>query len=622
MKRRLQLLAVCVAALLAVRLMAQDNGAGAGGDASGGADTNGAASPDTSGASDNSGSLEGNTNGAGGNTNGGGTGNTGGGTNQNGNGNTNGNSNEGLPLPGGGSGTQNGNGLPGTGDLFGPVPGAGSNSLFGPVTTPEGTGLGNSILPEPAPSAAPGELIPAATPSPTPFSPFNPASGNTAAPVQAPVTFTLPGGYGGGPATTFTLGQGVLARPPITASLSVSQGYDDNIYSAPSHFSPTPTPTPGPTPPLEARLITFRISPPLPPRPVYEYFRPKVPTPTPAPTPLGIVGSPVSSISLGVNIQKGTPRTVFVMGMSLGLSNDWNENGGAFDFTGSLNLQLVHRITERATLSISMNAVYQKTPNFALINAPTTNGNNSGNYLNGNASVDFTYDWTSRISTVTTYNANFELLQTDASQNLIENSYGTQFRYTVSPRTTVTAELRQSLGQYANANADLTDTFYLLGMDTIFTDRLRNTFGAGIETQKFASSGATESEPYFESNTSLVLPRGASLDWSNRYGYQESGGINQTITSYRTTLSYGQPLSTKLNGSISIAYNNFKLTDTQTPANDYTQNQFQFSASLGYSISPRLSLSLSYTYLYFLSTVPNSDYVRNQIYLGGSYTFQ
>jgi predicted porin len=74
--------------------------------------------------------------------------------------------------------------------------------------------------------------------------------------------------------------------------------------------------------------------------------------------------------------------------------------------------------------------------------------------------------------------------------------------------------------------------------------------------------------------------------------------------------------------SVSVAYNNVKTTDSVNSAGSYTQNQFQMSLSLGYTVTPRLSLSLSYTYLDLLTSQINSSYQRQQIYLGGTYTFR
>ena len=349
MKRRLLVLALCASALLAVRMMAQDSGGNTmgGGDASGGA-----TGAENSGAS-------GGANGTGG------TGGEG----------ANGGTTEGTSQPAGGMGDQNGSGT-------GTTPGA--SGLFGPGTSTGGTGGG--VEPMPTPSVPAWEVVPGASPSPAPSpSAGKPINGATqAATPAAPVTLTLPGGYGGSPSKTFTLGEGRLAKPPITFTFSVSQGYDDNIYSADANPVATPTPVPQPTPPLEERRIGFRISPPSPPTPVFQIFRPKaLPVQSGTnPKPLGVIGSAESTATLGMQIQKGTPRTVVTMDATVGSQYYWEQPGQKEDYTAGLDMSFVHRLSPRATVSFDMSAVYQKAPNYTLINAPTNNNNNS-NYLNG-----------------------------------------------------------------------------------------------------------------------------------------------------------------------------------------------------------------------------------------------
>ena len=128
--------------------------------------------------------------------------------------------------------------------------------------------------------------------------------------------------------------------------------------------------------------------------------------------------------------------------------------------------------------------------------------------------------------------------------------------------------------------------------------------------------------PYIETASTYALPRGSSLVWTNRYGSEDTGGAGESTTAYRTVLGFSQPLSTKMIASVSVAYNNVKTTDSVNSAGSYTQNQFQMSLSLGYTVTPRLSLSLSYTYLDLLTSQINSSYQRQQIYLGGTYTFR
>jgi hypothetical protein len=595
MRRRLKVLALCAAALLAVRMMAQDtsggNGAGGTGDASG------TTTPDNSGGStnpDNSGAS----------------------------GNTNEGTTNGTTSPNGGTGTQ--------GEGTTTTPGAGETPA--PGTGTEGTGGAPGTLTPSAPSAFPPGFAPpvpgvtpaaSASPSPTPIGPntVNPGAQGAASP---PVTFSVPGGFQGVSAPqSFTLGQGRLAKPPVTFSLSVSQGYDDNLFSADSHIVATPSPTvrPTPTPPLEARVIGFRIQPPYPPTPVYQFFRPK-PSPTPNNArvpPIGVIGSPITTLSVGTSVQIGKPRTVFTMDLTVGDQEYWNQPGGKNEYTGGFDMTLVHKLTPRAFVTVVASAVYQKTPNFSLINAPTNSGN-GGSYLDGNIGISLNYNWTGRFSTSTTYDLGFNLLQSSTGNNFYQNTVGIQFRYTVSPRNTVTASLREGYALYpSNPTQNNTDGYVLLGLDTYFSSRLSNSFSAGVEVP---NNEANALEPYFESDTTLALMRGASLTWTNSYGSTQAPSAGQASESYRTGLSYGQPLSTKLVASLGISFNNIRTTDTQDPAANNTQNQFQISGSLAYTLSPRFSLSLSYTYLDLLNTAVNSSYTRDQIYLGGSYSFR
>jgi hypothetical protein len=491
-----------------------------------------------------------------------------------------------------------------------------------------GTGEGSTIVPSPGPVApVPGSVtpVPGTSPSPSPSATgTSAASGETQAAAQlqsAPVTFSLPGGYGGSAGQSFTLGQGRLAKPPFTATFSVSQGYDTNVFNADSHPVATPTPVPAPTPPLQSRIIAFNIAPPLRPIPIFQFFRSKVAaTPTPA-KPVGVIASPVSSVTLAVQVQKGTPRTVFTMDLSVGAMDYWDEPGSGVNYNGSFDLAMVHRLTPRATLSVEASAVYQNTPDFALVNNPTNN-NSGGDYLNGTLKADLTYAWSNRISTVTSYALNANLLESNASSNVYVTTYGTQFRYTVSARNTITAEVRASDSAYpTNAGANNSSFYYLFGLNTNFSSRFTNSVSGGLQETSYPS-GPSQIQPYMESATTLGLPHQGSLTWTNEYGDQNSGNAGQTTTSYRTGLTMSQPLSTKLVASLSLSYNYVLTKDSTNAAGSSTQNELQGTLSLGYNLSPKLSLSLSYSLTDLLTTQLNSSYDRDQIFLGGTYSFQ
>ena len=603
MRRSLQIISVLIAVLLAVRIMAQDTGGGGAASGGGSDSSSGAGSSGGTTAPDNSGG------GAGGGTTNGGD----------------------AVMPQGGA--DQGQGGAGTGGLMGPgteipateTPGAGGlEPAPEPGAATEGPAGGSLLTPLPGPEGPPpGSVspVPGTTPVPSAAGPGSVTAGTQGAVQTPPVTFTLPGGYGGSAAQTFTLGQGRFAKPPVTFTLSVSQGYDDNLFDATDRPVATPTPIPGPTPGLERRIVDYFIAPPLV-TPIFQFFRPKAgATPTPPPA-LGKVGSAVSTVTLGIQAQSGSPRTVFTMDLSLGALDYWSRPGGKIDENGSFDLSMIHRITPRATLSLAVSTVYQKTPDFALINAPTNNGNN-GSYLNGDFKANLSYTWSSRISTITSYDLGLNLENSTPTSNLYSVTYGTQLRYTASSRNTITAEIRDSQSIYpTNSGADSSSLYYILGLDSVLSSRIRNTFGVGIEQTSYTGGGSNQTLPYFESATTLDLPRGAGLSWTNRVGSENTGAADQTASSYRTGLTFSQPLSTKLVASVSLAYNYFKDTNQTDSLASYTQDELQGSLSLGYNISPRFSLSLSYTYTDLDTTQANTSYTRQQVYFGGSYTFR
>jgi hypothetical protein len=325
---------------------------------------------------------------------------------------------------------------------------------------------------------------------------------------------------------------------------------------------------------------------------------------------------------VGAQVQSGTPRTVFTMDTSVGALDYWNRPGNKIDYDGSFDLTMVHRISPRATLSLASTASYSKTPNFSLINAPTTD--NGGSYLNGDFKANLSYTWSTRITTVTSYDLGLNLQDSDATNNLYATTFGTQLRYSASSRNTLTAEIRDAETVYpTNSAANNGAIFYILGLDSIFSSRFRNTFGVGIEQVSYSSGGAGDQTlPYFESATTLSLARGAGLSWTNRVGAENAGEPNETAKSYRTGLTFSEPFSDKLVGSASLAYNYYQLTNDSDSAGSYNQNQLEASISLGYNLSARFSLSLSYTYTNLMTTQVNTAYTRQEVYFGGSYTFK
>ena len=125
-----------------------------------------------------------------------------------------------------------------------------------------------------------------------------------------------------------------------------------------------------------------------------------------------------------------------------------------------------------------------------------------------------------------------------------------------------------------------------------------------------------------ESDTTLVLPREASLVWTNRFGLEASGNSASTTQSFRTFLTLNEPLSTKLAASASVAYNILQTTNTGATTSSSYQDQFQLNLGLSYMFSPRFSMGLNLSYYDLKTDSVNGSYQSEQLTLQGTYLFR
>ena len=236
---------------------------------------------------------------------------------------------------------------------------------------------------------------------------------------------------------------------------------------------------------------------------------------------------------------------------------------------------MVHRLTPRATVSASVDAVYQNQPDFLADQRPHGECDTELFERGRQAKLHLCLDpalfhrHLLRFPGATTQNSS-------SGGNLIVNTYGNQFRYAVSR-----AEYGDCRGaavakflRLSQANSDSPDTFFLVGLDSILSPRLRTTFSTGEELGSFSSGGST-ALPYLESSTSLALPRGGLLLWTNRYGLEDSNASTRQHHQLPHRPLPREPLGAKLSASLSVAYNYLQIKDRVTNANSSNQTQFQ-----------------------------------------------
>lgn len=506
---------------------------------------------------------------------------------------------------------------------------SGSTSAPAPETSTITPGAATDTAPDtstpPATESAP-TTIPSGLSEGVP-SGTTPTTTTTEAP---PTSFSLPGGNGFAPQIV-TAGEGRFAQPPFRFTVSISQGYNDNVFSSPTDpiRSPSSVTVLVPTP---RQVVTFRGGKPVV-RTEVDLVKTKVRLRQSDPQER--IGSAVSTVGVSFQTQAITPRTLYSVDASLGALYYYSRPGRSLDYNGRLGLSFVHRINPRLTVSAQGDAVYSSQPDFSRINTPSRQIQD-GAYLSSSAKLDAIYLWSSRITTDTSYTFSSTVSLTNSStdattgavndpsiNDYFENGLNNEVRYLWSPRVTAVLDLRATESSHPNdPNQDTTNFFFLAGVDYAASSRLHFTIRAGDETRSYNEGGATLSTPYAETTTSYIFIRGSSASWTNRFGYEESGGATVQRLTYRTNLALNYVVGARLRLGGSVAYNHSNLSAVNggTQA-DYTEQQLQLSLGAQYLFSPSLQFYVNYSLTELFSSLEGQDYYTNQIFLGGNYSF-
>lgn len=364
-----------------------------------------------------------------------------------------------------------------------------------------------------------------------------------------------------------------MGRPPATFSLSIAQGYDDNIYSSSG-----------------ANGIPRK-------------------------------GSATTQLSIGTDVLISTGRSYLALGGSVGGLYYWEKQSGQVSPVGNLNLAYSYNFTPRLHLSARINAGYYSQPDLSLPNAPSRP--NSGDYFNLGSLFDLGYQWTSLFSTDTTVGVNTQIFRESFAEtgNYVEGLVGQSFRYKFAARFTGVFEVRGSKIWYQDSNLDSTTETVLVGVDAQLNARLNGSIRAGASFRQFEQEGSSNStSPYVESVLGYRYGRGSLVQWSNRYGFEESGFFDTRYKTYRTSLVVNHALTSRLSLSLGVSYAH-QDAETLSTGIGNLQHLISGNAGLQYVVNRHLVLSVGYTRNQVVSDFSGGSYDRNQYNLGLTYQF-
>src|SRR6266550_8969174 len=321
----------------------------------------------------------------------------------------------------------------------------------------------------------------------------------------------------------------------------------------------------------------------------------------------------------------GERTQFFVVGV--GRFSQYFDVSGQHETAGNVTLSLTHNFSSRLSFYASVYGTYQNQPNFQSNVGPE---NVVSPFFDTVDIFALTYHWSLRLSLVTSYT--FERVQYTSSsngisqngvqdtlaQNRIQNTFSETFQFSLTSRTLLVGEYRFETINYDTAPTNSTTNFVLAGVNHNLTEHLIVRVRGGESFRSLENEGNTAS-PYFEGSLGYVSSN-HSLNWMSSYGYESPTATGATTTkTWRTGLNLTYDLTSRLSSTTGVYYHHDE--NTGGTGSTGTQDSFDLTLGLRYTINKRFTLHADYNHTTLGSLGTTPGYSRNSYSAGLSYTY-
>src|SRR5438094_580649 len=288
------------------------------------------------------------------------------------------------------------------------------------------------------------------------------------------------------------------------------------------------------------------------------------------------------------------------------------------DVNGNVTMSLTHNFSTRLSFYASVFAAYQTAPNFQSNVGPE---NVVSDHFYTNDIFSLTYHWFPRFSMITSYTFNrvkYAQASIGNSQDRVENTFSEKFQFSLTRRTNLIGEYRFEPINYDTAPTDSTTHFILAGIDHNLTEHLIVHARGGESFRSLENDGDT-ANPYIESSLGYVSSN-HSLNWTSSYGFESPTATGVTTTkTWRTGLNLTYDLTSRLSSTTGVYYHHDE--NQGGTGSTGTQDSFDLTLGLRYTINKRFSLHADYNHTTLGSLGATPGYSRNSYSAGLTYTY-
>jgi hypothetical protein len=329
-------------------------------------------------------------------------------------------------------------------------------------------------------------------------------------------------------------------------------------------------------------------------------------------------GSLFATESLVLTYNRPTQDTqLFLLGV--GRFSQFFDVTGQDETSGNVTLGLTHNFSSRLSFYASVFASYQNEPNFRNDIGPE---NVRAAHFDTGDIFALTYHWLPRFSTVTSFTLDRVQYSASssvgASQNRTQYTISEQLQFSLNSRTNLTGEYRYDVANYDTAPLNSVTHYLIAGVDHHLTEHLIIRAEGGDSVRSLENQG-NSSSPYFQGSLAYASSN-HSLAWSSSYGYEAPTAANvSTTTTWRTGLILTYNLTSRINSTAGIYYHHDE--DSGGTDSTGTQDSFELSLGLRYTINNRFALHVDYNHSTQGSLGATPGYARNRYFAGLTFTY-
>jgi hypothetical protein len=363
----------------------------------------------------------------------------------------------------------------------------------------------------------------------------------------------------------------------------------------------------------------------------------------------------------GISLNFPMERTLFRASYDLTLDYYADRPTSKLDQTHVFDLRANHRFTERADVNIENSFVYSDepavlAPGGGAVDTVVRRGDSSG--LRNNALIDFTWKLTPVIGAVVGYKNNLRnynqtgIGSYSALLDSVDNLFHVDLQWLQSETMVYFAGYQYGFINYTSSDAigvgfdpglpnghpggtlqlvypdsKNNDSHYLyVGTKLQFSERLTGTASVGVQHTDYYNANDSSWSPYMDLRANYTYLPGSSAQMGFSVarvpadvgiGLDGELTLDSLATVFYATVNHR--FTYRFSGVVSLNYQ--RTTYNGGIYDGENTDYFTIDSRVDFKLRENLFLDLGYVWYIYASTIPNTDFTRNRVYLGMRATY-